>query len=174
MATDIGSDSLKQLRRIVIGLDKTGKSTIVSDGPSPNTVFDRVTEIWKTSSVPTHLTDDTDGALGKVEMNPPEGGTIFRYIELPPAAPDDEQESEREALADVAVDTTHHPLMHRTRSLDYVVLLSGQAALIVEDQEIAVNPFDVIVQRGANHAWVNRGSEPVMLLAVMIDAIPNS
>lgn len=170
MATDKGSVDLKHIRRIVIGNDRTGKSAVISDGPSPNTAMDRIAELWKTSSTPALLADDTDGALGKIEMNPPEGGTIFRYIELPPAAPDDQHAAEREALADVAVDTTQHPLMHRTRSLDYVVLLSGQATLILEDGEVTVNPLDVIVQRGANHAWVNRGSEHAMLLAVMIDA----
>ena len=60
--------------------------------------------------------------------------------------------------------------MHKTRTVDYVVLLSGQLTLLLDRGEVKLKPFDVVVQRGTNHAWVNNGKEPAILAAVLIDA----
>ena len=62
--------------------------------------------------------------------------------------------------------------MHTTRTIDYVVLLEGEVTLILDKGEVALKPFDVVVQRGTNHAWENRGSKRALLLAVLIDAKP--
>jgi quercetin dioxygenase-like cupin family protein len=67
-------------------------------------------------------------------------------------------------------DTSRHPGMHRTATVDYIVLLTGRVTLLLDDDEIDLEPFDVVVQRGTNHAWVNRGNIPALLLTVMIDA----
>ena len=68
------------------------------------------------------------------------------------------------------VDTTKHPGMHKTKTLDYIILLKGNAKLILDEEETDLKPFDVVVQRGTNHAWVNNGSEPALLIAVLIDS----
>ena len=62
--------------------------------------------------------------------------------------------------------------MHTTRTVDYVVLLEGEVSLILEKGEVALKPFDVVVQRGTNHAWANRGKKRALLLAVLVDAKP--
>ena len=67
------------------------------------------------------------------------------------------------------VDTTKHPAMHKTETIDYIILLKGDVTLILDEEEIDLKPFDVVVQRGTNHAWVNNGSEPALLIAVLID-----
>lgn len=67
-------------------------------------------------------------------------------------------------------DTTRHPAMHKTRTIDYVVLLSGEVTLLLDKGEVDLKPFDVVVQRGTNHAWVNKGKEPALIAAVLIDA----
>ena len=69
-------------------------------------------------------------------------------------------------------DTTRHPGMHKTRTIDYVVLLSGEVTMLLDKGEVDLKPFDVVVQRGTSHAWVNKGKEPALLAAVLIDAKP--
>jgi mannose-6-phosphate isomerase-like protein (cupin superfamily) len=112
-------------------------------------------------------------------LEPPPGGSIFRFAAIPP---EDSSISpaERERLtakmfeqmdaAHCRPDTTRHPAMHKTRTIDYVVLLSGQVTLLLDEGEVDLKPFDVVVQRGTNHAWVNKGKEPALLAAVLIDA----
>jgi uncharacterized cupin superfamily protein len=68
------------------------------------------------------------------------------------------------------VDTRRGPGMHRTKTTDYIILLSGEITLMLDDGEVDLKPFDVVVQRGTNHAWVNRGSTPALLAAILIDA----
>ena len=60
--------------------------------------------------------------------------------------------------------------MHKTRTIDYVVLLSGEVTLLLDKGEVALKPFDVVARRGTNHAWVNKGKEPALIAAVLIDA----
>ena len=59
--------------------------------------------------------------------------------------------------------------MHLTNSIDYIVLLKGKVKLILDSDEISLNPLDVVIQRGTSHAWSVIGSEPALLLAVLID-----
>ncbi|MDC3209035.1 cupin domain-containing protein, partial [SAR86 cluster bacterium] len=54
--------------------------------------------------------------------------------------------------------------------VDYIILLKGEVTLILDEEEVALKPFDVVVQRGTNHAWANNGSEPALLIAVLIDS----
>ena len=68
------------------------------------------------------------------------------------------------------VDTTKHPGMHKTKTLDYIILLKGTAKLILDEEETQLKPFDVIVQRGTNHAWVCTSDEPALFIAVLMDA----
>jgi quercetin dioxygenase-like cupin family protein len=68
------------------------------------------------------------------------------------------------------IDTTKHPAMHKTETIDYIILLKGDVTLILDQEEVDIKPFDVVVQRGTNHAWVNNGSDPALLIAVLIDS----
>ena len=68
------------------------------------------------------------------------------------------------------VDTSRHPSMHKTKTIDYIILLKGDITLLLDEDEVRLKPFDVVVQRGTNHAWVNNGSEPALLIAVLIDS----
>jgi len=70
------------------------------------------------------------------------------------------------------VDTRRHPAMHKTSTVDYIILLSDQVTMLLDRSEVDLKPFDVVIQRGTNHAWVNKGREPALLVAVLIDAKP--
>jgi quercetin dioxygenase-like cupin family protein len=62
--------------------------------------------------------------------------------------------------------------MHVTRTVDYIIVLAGRVTLLLEQGEVELKPFDVVVQRGTNHGWVNRGTEPAVMAAILIDAKP--
>ena len=68
------------------------------------------------------------------------------------------------------VDTSRHPAMHKTKTIDYIILLNGDVTLLLDEDEVRLKPFNVVVQRGTNHAWVNNGNEPALLIAVLIDS----
>jgi mannose-6-phosphate isomerase-like protein (cupin superfamily) len=161
-------------RRIVTGHDAQGKSVILIDGPA--TPFGAY---WLTDSTPVDNTGSGDAGQQVRKLEPPPGGSIFRFAAIPPDDPKvSREEVERRTAAMFAqmdathcrADTTRHPGMHKTRTIDYVVLLSGEVTLLLDHGEVDLKPFDVVVQRGTSHAWANKGKEPALIAAVLIDA----
>jgi mannose-6-phosphate isomerase-like protein (cupin superfamily) len=161
-------------RRIITGHDAEGKSVFVIDGPA--TPFGAY---WLTDSTPVNNTGSGDAAQQVRKLEPPPGGSIFRFAAIPPEDPNvSREERERQTAKMFAqmdathcrADTTRHPGMHKTRTIDYVILLSGEVTLLLDKGEVDLKPFDVVVQRGTNHAWVNKGKEPALIAAVLIDA----
>jgi len=107
------------------------------------------------------------------KLEPPPSGSIFRFAAIPPEDPKvSHEERERQTAklfaqmdAHCRPDTSRHPGMHKTRTIDYVVLLSGEVTLLLDKGELDLKPFDVVVQRGTSHAWVNNGKEPALIAA---------
>ncbi len=62
--------------------------------------------------------------------------------------------------------------MHKTKTVDYIILLGGEITLLLDEDEVDLKPFDGVIQRGTNHAWINKGSDPAFLVAVLIDTEP--
>lgn len=149
-------------RRIVTGV-KDGKSVIVEDEIVSNVVEHvrelYISDIWNTQETPASLGDER-----RIPNTPfpqtPKKGTFFRYVSIPP---------DKELGLEV-VPGQPHPLMHQTATLDYIVVLSGELYLIMEEGETRLGPGDIVIQRGTNHAWSNRSNEPAIQLAVLIDA----
>lgn len=173
---------LKDRRRIVTGHNAAGKSVVVIDGP-PARFFGAdargLAEVWNTGGEPVLSQDATDRADIDVVLSPVANGSKFRFFAIAPEDPslsDEEREArvaERFAAMGAAherPDTSRHPAMHRTKTVDYIILLSGKVTLLLDEDERDLEPFDVVVQRGTNHAWINKGSEPALLVAVLIDA----
>ena len=163
-----------QFRRIVTGHDAQGKSLVLIDGPAtPFGAF------WQTKGTPADNKNAGDAAESVHTLEPEASGSIFRYAVIPPENPGISRE-EREAATAKAFaqmhaehcrpDTTRDPGMHKTKTVDYVILLSGEVTLLLDRGEVKLKPFDVVVQRGTNHAWVNNGREPALIAAVLIDA----
>ncbi len=159
-------------RRLTTGLNALGKSTLLEDARIEEGSLGNF-NFW------TMRPDGTDGA-SNIPFFPPEGGSIFRVFRLPSADPPPTA-SELAAIAeeffksvgsvDCKVDTSRHPLMHMTPTTDYIMLLSGDVSLLLDVGEpIALKPFDCVVQRATNHAWVVTGAEPAVLVAVMTGA----
>jgi len=60
-------------------------------------------------------------------------------------------------------------MMHRTETIDYAIILSGQVTMLLDDSEVTLHAGDVLVQCGTNHAWANRGTEPCQIAFVLVD-----
>jgi quercetin dioxygenase-like cupin family protein len=140
-------------RRIVTGHDESGKSVVLSDGPNPKTLDIGTAafhEVWITDATPTPIpAQEADPTDRPVRVPPPAGGVMVRYTEQAPGA---------------------ESPMHRTETLDVGVVLEGETWLLLDDgSETHVRTGDAVVQRGTNHAWVNRSDGPVRMLFVLID-----
>lgn len=175
---------LERIRRVVTGLDGSGRSIVLFDS-TINATNALPTDVclWATDASPARNRGDVDAANRRAALEPPARGSIFRFVEFPPASAFDgmsDEEVERIMAGLFAqlgathtrVDTTRGPGMHKTRTIDYIILLAGQVTLLLDEGEVDLKPFDVVVQRGTNHGWVNRGASPAVLAAVMLDAEP--
>ena len=169
-------------RRIVTGHDDRGKSVVLIDGP-PGTSLGAdgagLASLWHTRGHAEQPTDGTDRAAEPVRLKPPAGGSRFMLFSIAPEDPSvPRQQLEAQAAVGFAAvgagdcqpDTTRHPAMHETTTVDYIILLKGSVRLILDNDERDLKPFDVVIQRGTNHAWVNTGTEPALLASVLIDA----
>ena len=170
------------MRRIVTGHNKEGKSMIMIDGPPPRSIGEEVGglfELWNTDGDLIKTTDNNDRADSEIILSPIKNGTKFRYFQInpiPEGVPQDVIEAataeafEKMGAAHHRVDTSRNAAMHETHTIDYIILLKGDVTLILDEEEVSLQPHDVVVQRGTNHAWVNNGTEPALLIAVLIDS----
>ena len=170
------------MRRIITGHNEDGKSIITMDGPPARSIGEDVGglfELWNTDGNDIISTDYVDRADEEIILSPTDGGTKFRYFQINPLPEGVPEEMMQEIAADAfekigaahhRIDTTKHPEMHKTETIDYIILLKGDVTLVLDQEEVDLKPFDVVVQRGTNHAWVNNGDEPALLIAVLIDS----
>jgi hypothetical protein len=184
---DPGPD-IKAFRRVVTGHDGQGHSIIVSDATSPHVmpIMDlpnfAVTDFWKTFATPADNGAATvnDPCATPIQVAPPASGSVFRVVQFPP---DKDWAAKAAAMGgSVPIDETaksatkggevRHAHMHRTRSLDYAIVLSGEIWAIMDVGEIRLVAGNVLVQRGTNHAWANRSNAPCVIAFVLIDAQP--
>ncbi|MGP7795583.1 cupin domain-containing protein [Sphingomonas sp. CLY1604] len=169
-------------RRIVTGHRSDDRAVIVSDAP-PTRVFDQLGEpglvfyeVWNTCSSPARIgRDDLEPAEERLILAPPERGTRIRVLDIPPDRSDTDFETVFDSIggreAHVADPTRRHASFHRTRSVDYGIVLSGEITLLVDEGETTLGPGDIVVQRGTNHGWINRSSVPCRMAFVLIDGV---
>jgi quercetin dioxygenase-like cupin family protein len=143
-----------QVRRIVTGHDANGRAVVKIDEVSKNLLSGRpgatACVVWTTESFPVDNTGDADEGVRQVgtTLN---NGTVFRVVEFGPGVA---------------------PRNHRTDSIDYAVVVSGELDMDLDDTVVHLRAGDVVVQRGTIHNWVNRGTEPCVIAFVLIDAKP--
>lgn len=173
-----------EFQRIVTGHDDQGRSIVTEVGPPPSilevggelgAIF---YEIWSTPGSPAPIRRGAEEAVEKtITLNPPPSGTRLRVIEFRPSPRDMTPEEARAAFA--AFGGSHalesegkgkrHPLMHRTETVDYGIILDGEIVMLVDEGEITARAGDIVVQRGTNHAWVNRSDRPCRIAFILID-----
>jgi mannose-6-phosphate isomerase-like protein (cupin superfamily) len=172
------------VRRIVTGHDELGRAIVTEAGPVPTVVrIDHIPgtvfhEIWSTAATPAPVGNGPDPTLGPLTLSPPANGTRIRIVDIPPDTEEFLQQGAArmrrafEQIGDAEASTVRgdspHPLMHRTESVDYGVVLEGEMTLVLDEGEVALRAGDVVVQRGTNHAWANRSGKPCRMLFVLI------
>jgi mannose-6-phosphate isomerase-like protein (cupin superfamily) len=152
---------LRSTRRVVTGHDSLGKSVVLSDGAPPQRhsmhgagVGADFHEMWSDARTVPEL---TSGVAAEPNERPftimPAAGHLLRILDVYPL----ERGGKR-------------TVMHRTRTLDYVVVIEGELVLILDDSEVILKPGDVVVQRGTDHAWENRSAKIARAAFFHIDA----
>jgi mannose-6-phosphate isomerase-like protein (cupin superfamily) len=180
------NEAVKVFRRVVTGHDPDGRAVILSDapptrvqqigGPGGPTFF----EVWNTREVPAVIDrQSSEPYESGLVLAPPKGGARIRVIDFPPegdairgltAAEAAEKFSEMGGKEAAQSGTgAPHPLMHRTQTLDYGIVIEGELTLVLDRGETTVRAGDIIIQRGTNHAWANRSDKTCRVAFVLID-----
>jgi len=176
----------KSVRRVVTGHTAAGKAVVLADGEPPLVIRPPLQpglafhEIWNTTEMPQTVTAAFDEPTVKHSGTaPPRGGTVIRIVDLPPEGPDGPQfdkDQSRELFSAVGLAENaerhkpgRHPLMHRTESIDYGIVLSGEIVMLLDDSEVLLKAGDVVVQRGTVHAWTNRTREICRMAFILTD-----
>ena len=143
-----------KIRRVVTDHDASGHAIIKIDEVAENLGASRpgatACVVWTTEGFPVDNTGEEDAGLRKTGTTL-DNGTVFRILELAPGV---------------------SPRNHRTDSIDYAVVMSGQVDMELDDSTVHLKAGDVLVQRGTIHNWVNRGTEPCVIAFVLIAAEP--
>jgi len=143
-----------QIRRVITGHDSSGRAVVKIDEVARNLVSSRpgatACVVWTTEGFPVDNTGEEDAGLRKTGTTL-DNGTVFRILELAPGVT---------------------PRNHRTDSIDYAVVMSGEVDMELDDTKVHLKAGDVLVQRGTIHNWVNRGTEPCVIAFVLIAAKP--
>ena len=173
----------RKFRRVVTGHNENGVATVLSDEQAscilsrPNRPGVTLTNLWLNDKTPAAMERSDDPVTGPLILHPPKDGSVFRIVQFDPEDPEVLAKLDgKSAFAEMGaganiVENARHPFMHRTDSLDYTVVLSGEIYMMMDEEEYLLKAGDTVVQQGTNHAWSNRGTEPCLIAFVLIDAV---
>lgn len=173
----------KTIRRVITGHDENGVATVISDTEAscilqrPNRPGVTLTNLWMNTKTPAQMERQDDPVDGPLTLQPPTNGSVFRVVQFDPENPEELKKLDGKSAfaemgaADQIVENARHPFMHRTDSLDYSVILSGEIYMMMDEEEYLLKAGDTVVQQGTNHAWSNRGTEPCLIAFILIDAV---
>ena len=177
---------MSDVRRVVTGHDKSGKAIVISDGAPPLTHTNPLrpgyasTDIWRTQGSPVMIAaTPEDTTPGPRKQLPARRGTVLRINTLEPE-PEAVRNLDAAAAQKVFADggnagastfaqNSRHPMMHRTETVDYAIVLEGELTMILDDSEVVLKTGDVVVQCGTNHAWANRSNKRCRIAFVLMD-----
>jgi mannose-6-phosphate isomerase-like protein (cupin superfamily) len=176
----------KHIRRVVTGHDESGRAIVISDGPAPFVHVNKLdpefhsTDIWRTFETPVRIVSRAEEPTeGPRRQLPAPNGSVLRINHFPPES-DSVKEMTAEESAKVFAGLGNqkastftgggrHPLMHRTETVDFAIVLSGEITMMLDDEDVHLVAGDVVVQCGTNHAWSNRSKEPCVMAFILID-----
>jgi quercetin dioxygenase-like cupin family protein len=143
-----------KVRRVVTGHDNSGRAIVQIDETTTNVQSARpgasASVIWTTEGFPVDNSGHEDTSSRTVGTTLA-GGTVFRVVEFSPGV---------------------QGRNHRTDSIDYAVIISGEIDMEIDGATAHLKAGDVLVQRGTIHNWINRGSAPCVIAFILIDAKP--
>jgi hypothetical protein len=138
----------------------------------PGLVFN---EVWRTTDSPVPIDNGPDPTLVPLSLLPAPRGSVIRVLEIPPGSTHEEDTAaaaasfaEFGAPGALSKKSSAHPNMHRTETVDYGILISGEIWLVMDVGETKLSPGDICIQRGTNHAWSNRSDRPARLVFVLL------
>jgi naringenin degradation protein FdeH len=173
------AQSNSEIRRVVTTIDAGGKAVVLTDtklpmkpGASPNPSAN----FWATEAGPADYSLGADRTI-KPGLMPPKGGTVLRIVDFVPTTADEESKLAPDMMMKVAGAGApakgmppKHPFMHRTRTVDYALILSGEIDMMLDDATLHLKAGDVVIQQATNHAWINHGKEPCRVAFILLDA----
>jgi mannose-6-phosphate isomerase-like protein (cupin superfamily) len=138
------------------------------------------TDVWRTTATPAPIVATAgEATLGPRRQLPGKNGTVLRINHYPPeseAVRSMDAEASRRTFAALGNEKAatfgkggRHPLMHRTETIDYAIVLSGEITMVMDETDVHLKAGDVLVQCGTNHAWSNRSNAPCVIAFVLID-----
>jgi quercetin dioxygenase-like cupin family protein len=146
------------IRRVITGHGVGDVAKVLIDAPATNAKYPAAgtvsTMMWCTDSAPAAIAAGEkieDMGARILGTAPPAKGSRFAVIDFPPG---------------------NKPRMHRTETIDYVIVLSGEIEMDMDDSTVTLKAGDIMIQRGTNHAWANRSAAPARVAFVLIDAEP--
>jgi len=173
----------RTVRRVVTGHDENGRAVCISDAAAtnilqrPNRPGVTLTNLWQCDTTPAEYDGAEETVDGPFILQPPQNGSVFRVVEFEPEDPDVMETLDGKAAfaemgaSEAIVEDARHPFMHRTNTVDYAVILSGEITMLLDDSDVHLKAGDVVVQRGTNHAWANRGKETCRIAFILVDAV---
>ena len=172
-----------RVRRVLTGHDADGRSTFIADGLAPNVKEMAsmpglaLTDLWETVAAPASNAGDKDAASRPVRLEPPKNGTLLRIVEFPPDATWRQGADAKAAFKSIGAGhakdrASSDPMMHKTSTVDYIIVLKGEIYALMEKGETLLKAGDILVQRGTNHSWSVRGNEPCVVAAILVSAKP--
>ncbi len=148
----------KQIRRVITGHSGKNVAKVIIEGRAANTKIPREgvasTLMWCTDAMPADIAigeDVEDMGARMLGTAPPPHGSRFIVMEFAPGIASE---------------------MHRTETIDFIVMIEGEIDMDMDDSTVKLRAGDTMVQRGTNHAWVNRGKVPARMAIVLLDAKP--
>jgi len=174
------SGQASEVRRVVTGLNADDKAIVMIDrqetlnvGKSGNASIN----LWITAESPAGFSFKDDTANKSSVLSPPDNGTVFRVVEFPPTTPAEEEKVAAKLMMNLAGDhgpkrglAIKHPFMHRTRTVDYAIIMSGEIDMKLDDSVVHLKAGDVVIQQATNHAWINHSGQPVRVMFVLMDS----
>jgi hypothetical protein len=173
-----------RVRRVLTGHTPDGKSTFMADGYAPNMKEMKptfpglaLTDLWETGGAPASNEGHADAADRPIKLEPPKNGTIVRIVEFPPDASrprESDSSAGFKAIGAGHAQDKHSadPMMHKTSTVDYIIVLKGEIYAIMETGEKLLRAGDVLIQRGTMHSWSVRTAEPCIIAAILVNAKP--
>jgi mannose-6-phosphate isomerase-like protein (cupin superfamily) len=171
---------VSSVRRVVTGHDKNGTAVVTMDA-----IIETKTRsagvgsavLWITDETPADISGDKDRALREIGVPPPASGSILRIVDFPPVTGEIKVDN-KAFTAEMGIGEQkrgggkhiNHPFMHRTKSIDYAIVLEGEIDMLLDDTEVHMKAGDIMVQQGTNHAWVNNSGKNCRICFVLIGA----